>query len=75
MTQCISFMKYWRNKTSYSTNKTYYSREELTKKSILWNPEEEKKDLLSLIVEYNDVDEAVHKFGCKYCWVEWYGKL
>ena len=36
-----------------------------------WNTEEEKKDLLSLIVEYNDVDKADHKFfECKNCWVE-----
>lgn len=37
-----------------------------------WNTEEEKKDLLSLIVEYNDVvDKAVLKFlECKNCWVE-----
>ena len=27
-----------------------------------WNTEEEKKDLLSLIVEYNDVDKADHNF-------------
>jgi len=41
-----------------------------------WNTEEEKKELLSLIVEYNDVDKAILKFlECKYCWVEWYGKL
>ena len=24
MTQCISFMEYWKNKTSYSTSKTSY---------------------------------------------------
>ena len=36
-----------------------------------WNTEEEKKELLSLIVEYNDVDKAVLKFlECKNCWVE-----
>ena len=36
-----------------------------------WNTEEEKKELLSLIVEYNGVDKAVHKFlECKNCWVE-----
>ena len=35
------------------------------------NTEEGKKDLLSLIVEYNDVDKAVHKFlECTNCWVE-----
>ncbi len=35
------------------------------------NTEEGKKELLSLIVEYNDVDKAIHKFlECKNCWVE-----
>jgi hypothetical protein len=35
------------------------------------NTEEEKKDFLSLIVEYNDVDKAVHKFReYKNCWAE-----
>jgi hypothetical protein len=36
-----------------------------------WNAEEEKKELLSLIVEYNDADKVVHKFfECKNFWVE-----
>ena len=36
-----------------------------------WSTGEEKKDLLSLIVEYNGVDKAVLKFlECKNCWVE-----
>jgi hypothetical protein len=55
-------MKYWRNKTSYSTNKTYYSREELTKKSIYGILKRKRRTYYSVIVEYNDVCKAVHKF-------------
>jgi len=61
----------------------YRSMERLKKKRVTleqfeqlalerpWNTEEEKKDLLSLIVEYDDVGKAVLKFlECKNCWVE-----